>query len=163
MESGERGWIQLNSTAISRRKFLGLVGLAGIVGSMGIATLATVRSLVPNVLYEPSTRFRAGKLQDFTLGSITFIKEKKVYIQRDEKGLFAMSAICTHLGCTVPWLEANGHFECPCHGGKYHRDGHNFAGPPPRPLDRLKIELDAIGRVTVDTAKVVDGEYRLNV
>jgi cytochrome b6-f complex iron-sulfur subunit len=54
-------------------------------------------------------------------------------------------------------------FECPCHGSKYYRNGVNFAGPAPRPLDNYEMVLDDIGRLVVDKSKVVVTETELVV
>lgn len=48
-----------------------------------------------------------------------------------------LSARCTHLGCQVRWDDGTGEFLCPCHGGRFDREGRCIAGPPPRPLTRL--------------------------
>ena len=60
--------------------------------------------------------------------------------------LIAVSAGCTHSGCTVPWDAAQGLFACPCHGGRFNPDGTVNAGPPPRPLTTYaaKIEGDQV-------------------
>ncbi|MEK7359961.1 MAG: hypothetical protein AAB422_06265 [Planctomycetota bacterium] len=54
-------------------------------------------------------------------------------------------------------------FECPCHGSKYYRNGVNFAGPAPRPLDHFEVVLDDAGKLVVDTSKVVPLETELVV
>ena len=63
-----------------------------------------------------------------------------------------ISAICTHLGCTPDWKEAENKFKCPCHGSGYDSEGINFEGPAPRPMDRAHVELDPSGEIVVDTA-----------
>ncbi|MGH7363379.1 MAG: ubiquinol-cytochrome c reductase iron-sulfur subunit, partial [Candidatus Methylomirabilales bacterium] len=65
-----------------------------------------------------------------------------------------MLAICTHLGCTPNWLKAENKFKCPCHGSGFKRDGTNFEGPAPRPLDRIKIARTAEGKLVVDKSVI---------
>jgi glycine/D-amino acid oxidase-like deaminating enzyme/nitrite reductase/ring-hydroxylating ferredoxin subunit len=55
---------------------------------------------------------------------------KKVAVYRDEEGvLHERSAICPHLGCVVDWNPGEKTWDCPCHGSRYHRDGHVINGP----------------------------------
>jgi cytochrome b6-f complex iron-sulfur subunit len=69
---------------------------------------------------------------------------------RDEEGFFGIFAKCTHLGCTPRWLAAESKFKCPCHGSGYYKDGVNFEGPAPRPMDRVRITLADDGQLLVD-------------
>jgi len=57
-------------------------------------------------------------------------------IVQEDKTLqsYALNAICTHLGCVVPWSEANNKFMCPCHGSQYDPEGAVVRGPAPLPL-----------------------------
>jgi cytochrome b6-f complex iron-sulfur subunit len=55
----------------------------------------------------------------------------------------ALSAVCTHLGCVVQWLEAKGEFLCPCHAGRFAPTGAVLGGPPPRPLEALPLVVVA--------------------
>ena len=50
-----------------------------------------------------------------------------------------MSAVCTHLNCTVQYQEANKQIWCACHNGHYDLNGQNITGPPPRPLDAFVV------------------------
>jgi Rieske Fe-S protein len=65
-----------------------------------------------------------------------------VFIDRDGQGYRALSATCQHLGCQVHWDQGKHQFLCPCHGGVYDRDGRVVSGPPPRPLERLKVRVN---------------------
>ena len=56
-------------------------------------------------------------------------------------GVVAFSAVCTHLSCAVLWSKESGRLECPCHDGVFEaRSGNVLAGPPPRPLTRIRVE-----------------------
>ncbi|MCC6628111.1 MAG: Rieske 2Fe-2S domain-containing protein [Chloroflexi bacterium] len=68
-------------------------------------------------------------------------------------GLMAFYWKCTHLGCTVPWAQAEDKFHCPCHGSIFDRHGLVVGGPAPRPLDTMAIKIDG-DNVTVDTGKI---------
>ena len=69
--------------------------------------------------------------------------EKPVYVSKDAKGsLIVLSAVCTHLGCTVPWVEGEKKFICPCHLGTFSPEGRLISGPPPRDMDRLQAKVE---------------------
>jgi menaquinol-cytochrome c reductase iron-sulfur subunit len=71
------------------------------------------------------------------------ITEKPVYVARDARGgLVVLSAVCTHLGCTIPWIEKEKKFVCPCHSGTFAPDGRLLAGPPPRDMDLLVTKVE---------------------
>ena len=55
---------------------------------------------------------------------------------------FALNAICTHLGCVVPWNKAENKFMCPCHGSQYNEDGNVIRGPAPKPLKLSKTQVN---------------------
>jgi len=119
-----------------------------------------LRFMFPNVLYESDPKFIAGKKSDFPESPKvyeTFKTSQAVWVVRlTEEGqdrLVALSTVCTHLGCTPNWLEAEQKYKCPCHGSGYYLDGVNFEGPTPRPLERFRIYQDAAGNVVVDKAK----------
>ncbi len=65
-----------------------------------------------------------------------------VLVRTGEKEVKAMSTVCTHLGCTVYWEKDREEFYCPCHQGRFDKDGKVIAGPPPRPLDSYDVEID---------------------
>lgn len=122
---------------------------------------ATVRYLIPRVSYEPSDIFKAGRPEDYPMGSVTLISSRKVWIVREEKGLYALIAVCTHLSCQPRWLEKEQIFKCACHGGQFHKNGVNFAGPPPRPLDRVHISMSDDGRLLIDKGLKVGLDFIL--
>lgn len=69
------------------------------------------------------------------------------WVMKDEKGsIVAFSPICKHLGCTVNWNsnpQFKNEFFCPCHFGRYYKDGTNVPGTPPtKPLDRYKTKVE---------------------
>lgn len=71
----------------------------------------------------------------------------KFWLANTEKGVLALSMVCTHLGCLFKWSDVNNRFECPCHGSKFESDGKFIEGPAPRGLDRFALEVDAGGAV----------------
>jgi len=77
-----------------------------------------------------------------------------VWIIREEDGFYALSAICTHLGCTPKYLGSEDKFKCPCHGSGFRRSGINFEGPAPRPLERVGVSLAEDGQVLIDKSRL---------
>lgn len=162
----------------TRRSFLARIGLtATLLGLAGQAS-AFLRSIFPNVLYEPPQRFKVGVPDRFGEGAM-FLEDRRLFIFRQKNVFYAMSAVCTHLGCTVKMqrlnqpkkvkagereIEEHQEFLCPCHGSKYYGDGTNYAGPAPRPLSFFKLEIaPEDGQLIVDLSQKVDRGFRLTV
>jgi cytochrome b6-f complex iron-sulfur subunit len=135
---------------ITRRDFLNEITL-GALGIAGLGSVAvTYQYFSPNVLFEPSTTFRAGNPDLYPVHSVTFLQEQQVYIVRMPEGFYAVSAICTHLGCVTQWKPDTEMIACPCHGSKFKPDGAKIEGPAPRPLPHFAISLTADGELSVD-------------
>ncbi len=140
------------------------VGLAllGAIGGLWSAALA--RFMMPNVTTEPNRRFRVGFARDYPLGRVeTKFKDRfGVWIvhqtYRGQAQIYALRTVCTHLGCITIWQESEQKFKCPCHGSGFHRDGTNFEGPAPRPLERYAIRIADDGQLEVDRSRVFQRE-----
>jgi cytochrome b6-f complex iron-sulfur subunit len=95
----------------------------------------------------------AGPAENFEPGSVTPFPRGKFYLSRlDDGGFLALSRECTHLGCTVPWLDDEGRFICPCHASEYDQRGVVVSPPAPRPLDLFAVRIEN-GVVKVDTSE----------
>jgi cytochrome b6-f complex iron-sulfur subunit len=75
--------------------------------------------------------------------------ERVIVLKDKSQKLRALSAKCTHEGCTVQFVPADGIVWCACHNGKFALDGRVISGPPPRPLAAFKVEGELKGAVTV--------------
>ena len=138
---------------MTRRSVLGLASL-GIVILSSLSVLAgMLRMAKPNVFYEKSRKFKIGRPENFPVGTVKKLADRKVFIFSDSDGLHAISGVCTHLGCIVAITETG--FKCPCHGSKYTQDGKVIAGPAPRALPWLEISQSVDGSLVVDAAKEV--------
>jgi Rieske Fe-S protein len=74
-------------------------------------------------------------------GKIIDLAGKKTAVYRDEKGkIFAVSAVCTHMGCIVGWNNAEKTWDCPCHGSRFNIDGSVIHGPAIKKLDRIDLD-----------------------
>jgi cytochrome b6-f complex iron-sulfur subunit len=138
----------------SRRDVFGRFGWGVFAAFSGITLLGFLRSAFPRVLFTPPSTFKAGVPSDFIIGEVStkFQKDQRVWIIREEKGMYALWAKCTHLGCTPRWLTAEDKFKCPCHGSGFYKSGINFEGPAPRPLERLRITKADDGQIVIDLA-----------
>ena len=161
-----------------RRSFLRQLGMGALLAGVAGEAYMMLRALVPNVLYEPPLRFKLGSPQQFPEG-VTFLDEHRVFIVREKDTLHAISATCTHLGCTVKAItldqprrvtiqgrpvDIHAEFHCPCHGSKYYGEGTNYAGPAPKPLPWLAMEIAPDdGQLVVDASRIVGHDFRLKV
>jgi cytochrome b6-f complex iron-sulfur subunit len=140
------------------------VGFAALAATLGTWTLATVRFMFPNIVREPPSRFTVGTPDKFPPGQVEerFKAQFGVWIVNAEyngqQQIVALKSVCTHLGCTPNWLEAEQKFKCPCHGSGFYKDGINFEGPAPRPLERYAISLAANGEIEVDKSRIFQEE-----
>jgi nitrite reductase/ring-hydroxylating ferredoxin subunit len=141
---------------MSRRGALAAIG-AWIAGCWTLATAAVAGVFVAAPLFEraPRRRVSIGMLstfdQSFRAIDIQYQTNDgwhsrqelvRAYVRLDESGTpVALSGTCTHLGCTVRWNAEANEFQCPCHGGRFAPDGRVMDGPPPRPLQRMPIEV----------------------
>ncbi len=142
---------------ISRRGFISSfsLGWLGTLAAFGTGALSSVRYFYPNVLSNPPEQFVAGEPNDYPSNTVSsnFKSQYRVWIVNLGNRLVAILAICTHLGCTPNWISSRGIFKCPCHGSAYYMNGVNFAGPAPRPMDRVAIRLNPQGKIVVDKSK----------
>ncbi len=161
-----------------RRDFLIKLGIGAGVAGIGTQAAASLRSLLPNVSYDAPTTVKLGLPAEFPDG-LKFLPEQRLFVFREGRVFHAVSAVCTHLGCTVRaealsqpiTMEVGGapmrvthRFACPCHGSKYSGDGKVVRGPAPKPLAwyQLSVSTDD-GQLVVDLAKEVGREFRLTV
>jgi cytochrome b6-f complex iron-sulfur subunit len=152
---------------VKRRSFLSILGWGGLLAWLATVLGGMVRFAFPNVLYEPGKKVKLTKPADYPIGSVTFLAEKRLFLFRGEEGFRAMSAVCTHLGCTVrDFVKADNEFaqdhsHCPCHGSVFARDGEVLRGPAPQPLEFYRVNLLPNGRLQVDKDKQVAADWYL--
>ncbi len=167
-----------NAKPRDRRDFLLRFGTGAGVAAITVQAAASLRSLVPNVSYDPPTTVKLGAPAEFPDG-LKFLPDERLLVFREGNTFHAISAVCTHLGCTVraealsnpqttdvggSAMRLTHRFLCPCHGSEYKGDGSNVAGPAPKPLTwfRLSVSPDD-GQLVVDLADEVTHDFRLTV
>jgi len=168
----------MDSAQPDRRSVIVKLGVAAGGAALAAQAGIVLRSFVPNVSYDAPTRLKIGLPERYADG-LTFQPDARVFVARAGKRFRALSAVCTHLGCTVhaeavlrpdandPDLRlATQIFElsCPCHGSRYHADGTNISGPAPRPLAAYRLTLAPDdGQMVVDLGDEVEASFRLEV
>jgi len=167
-----------NDTGKGRRDFLVQAGIGAGMLALGYQAGASLRSLVPNVSYDAPTTVKLGLPAEFPDG-LKFLPDLRLFVFREGSVFHAISAVCTHLGCTVRAealsqvetrtvegapLRLTHRFQCPCHGSRYTGDGTNVAGPAPKPLAwyHLSIAPDD-GQLVADLARPVGRDFRLTI
>ncbi len=119
-----------------------------IIGTLLVAIGMFFRNLW-EYIYPPKEKkkyhkYLVAKIDSVPVGKAKEIKLGKtpVFVVHLPDGYRVFSGICTHLGCIVRWEEEKQRFFCPCHKGIYDKTGKVIGGPPPRPLDQYKVEVD---------------------
>lgn len=106
----------------------------------------------------------AGKpianLRDLAPGALVALAEPHVVLGRDDKGVYAMSILCTHQSCKVNVKSSGDSLECKCHRSFFDRDGNPTGGPAKRPLPRYDVRVEPSGDIFVDKDKGVDAAFR---
>jgi nitrite reductase/ring-hydroxylating ferredoxin subunit len=143
---------RLDPEPLPRRDFLGLASFAAAASALLFAAIGMLRLPKAAVLSSPSKRFRAGLPETLAAGVPYIPPGRSVALFRDAEGVYAVSTVCTHLGCIVN-PAANG-FECPCHGSRFAGDGSVLKGPAPRALPWVKVSGSA-GEYVVDEGQIV--------
>ena len=146
---------------LSRREMVTGIGVGSFALAAVSAASALARFAYPNLTTQKSGPVEIGTPDQYPAATLTFVAAARAYVGRDERGLYAIDATCTHLGCT-PRLDAGG-FACPCHGSRFDRQGQVTSGPAPRALTRLFVGRAASGNLLVDRDRAVDAAFRLQV
>ena len=143
---------------LHRRQFFGIVWAAAIAALIAQTGVGLMKFLTP-VLDEGSfgTVIRAGKVNEFEVGSVSYIRQERFYLVRLEEGFLALYRKCPHLGCVVPWEEDEDMFNCPCHSSLITMVGAVISGPAPRPMDLFPVEIRG-DEVYVDTGVIIERE-----
>ena len=152
---------RLDPPRVTRRSFLSLAAVGSFLATLATALAGMLRLPKPAVLPGPVRRFKVGRPEQFAVGSETRLEKENVFLFRDADGVYAISAVCTHLGCTVA-RSAKG-FECPCHGSKFGASGNVEAGPAPRGLPWLEVGRAADGQLVVYAENEVPDGTRFRV
>lgn len=154
--------LPLTEEELTRRKFLGAVGGGALTIACCGTAVAAVKYLEPPVLFEEDSRVAVGRPEEIAPGTVLVLPKQKIYVVRTADGFYALSSVCTHLGCMTRYDKEGAQLACPCHGSRFELDGSVRHGPAPKPLPRLHVAIER-GLLVVDTAKRVPHDTLLKV
>jgi cytochrome b6-f complex iron-sulfur subunit len=140
--------------------FLGAVGLAATELTALVAPFIRVNRLLGlGAPVAVGTRKQVLELFAATNDRPILFREGRFFLLHAPGGIIAVYRKCTHLGCAVPWSDAEDRFHCPCHGSEYDkRTAVVLRNPAPRPLQLFHITESPEGQLIVDTnpLRVID-------
>lgn len=129
-----------------RRRFLQTVLGVGVLASLASFLYPVIRYLAPPRTAEQSPdsvlAAKVGDLRPNTGKVFRFGSRPALLILTADGKYDAVTAVCTHLGCTVQYRPDLRLIWCPCHNGKYTPTGQNVSGPPPRPLEQFTVAIN---------------------
>jgi cytochrome b6-f complex iron-sulfur subunit len=146
----ENGVIERVEDSYTRRAFMAVGAVAGVAYVAALtypiyrylaspAEMALSASAVTEITLKDAQKLVPGSALMFKFGS-----SPAMLIHHTSGEWVALSAVCTHLGCTVQFEPASNRIHCACHGGNYDpHTGQNVSGPPPKPLTRYKVNVAA--------------------
>jgi cytochrome b6-f complex iron-sulfur subunit len=142
----------------TRRAFLAAAGVAGLAYTAALAYPIYRYLASPEEMAMEATAVTEVTLKDaqkLPLGAVLMFKfgaSPALLIHHEDGRWISMTAVCTHLGCTVQYEPQADRIHCACHGGVYNPyTGANVSGPPPRPLKLFKVAVNEAG---VDVSRV---------
>ena len=140
------------------------VGWTSYSAACAVMLGGLTRFLFPNWLREPPSQFKIGAPGEYAPESVStkWAAQYGIWVvntvYEGQSQIYALKTVCTHLGCTPNWLDAEQKFKCPCHGSGFRISGINFEGPAPRPLERYAIQLADDGLLEVDKSQTFQQE-----
>jgi len=144
---------RLDPEAMPRRDFLGIAAASMAAGACGFAALGAAKLPKAAVLPSAAKKFKVTLPESLPSGTPFFPEGRSVVVFRDGDKVFAMSTVCTHLGCIVKPAAMG--FDCPCHGSQFAPDGTVLRGPAPKGLPWLSVRSAGGGAILIDEGTVV--------
>ncbi len=158
----EKGVLNMDGQPMPRRKFLINLALAWATFAAAVGGAVTVLSafFIPRVDFTKVDIFKVGAPDNFPKNTVdeSFKASQGVWMVNDGQKIFAISIVCTHLGCTPNWMPNESKFKCPCHGSGFTLQGVNFEGPAPVPLRRYEVSLADDGQIVVNKGRLFMAE-----
>ena len=146
---------------VDRRSFLTLLAQGSVAAAITAVIAQTVRFLSFQPPDSESSIVPLGQPDSYPRDSLVYVAEARAYVGHDGDGLYALDAVCPHLGCLVEPHEDGG-FMCPCHDSLFDEEGRPLNGPATRPLQHLHLWFDQEqGQLLVDRSEPVEPAVRL--
>lgn len=144
---------RLDPELLPRRDFLGLAALWSALTTLAFGLLGALRLPRAAVVPSASHKFRITLPQGLAPGEPFIPPGRPIAVFRDADGVYAVSTVCTHLGCIVK-AEAGG-FGCPCHGSRFGIDGVVVKGPAPKALPWVAVSAIGGDTFMIDASATV--------
>ncbi len=144
---------RLDPELMPRRDFLGLAAWWSAAAALLFGFFGAMRLPKAAVLPSPSKRFRVRLPASLDIGQAFVPPGRSVAIFKGADGVYALSRVCTHLGCIINPTEKG--FDCPCHGSKFNKDGSVARGPAPKALPWLEVKPLGGENLLIDEGKTV--------
>jgi cytochrome b6-f complex iron-sulfur subunit len=145
------------SSKTSRRRFLDLLVGVSALGWIASVAYPIIRYLKPLPQSGATAPTRLNREESAKLEQNKFVivpvSGQRVIILQSEDQLHALSAKCTHEGCTVTYVPGQSGLWCPCHDGRFDLNGHVLSGPPPQPLLKYVAQRQPDGGIVISEAR----------
>jgi Rieske Fe-S protein len=160
----ESGSASSKGLRFNRRSFLTWLARGSVAAAVTAVAAQTVRFLSFQPPSSESSILPLGQPDSYPRNSLIYMAEARVYVGHDSDGLYALDAVCPHLGCLVQRNEEEGGFICPCHDSLFDEAGQALSGPATRPLQHLHLWFDSEqNQLLVDRSEAVEPAVRLVV
>jgi cytochrome b6-f complex iron-sulfur subunit len=130
---------------VKRRSFIDIFFGGSLLATIAAFLYPVVRYVLPSksagVIQNNVTAAKVGELPPNAAKVFKFGSAPAVLVNTAEGTLVALSAVCTHLTCTVRYDGETGTLFCPCHNGRFDLSGNVLSGPPPKPLETFAVEI----------------------
>ena len=130
---------------MKRRNFLDIFFGGSLLATIAAFLYPVIRYVLPSKTAGATpnsvTAAKAGELPPNAAKVFKFGSAPAVLVNTAEGTLVALSAVCTHLTCTVRYDGDTATLFCPCHNGRFDLSGNVLSGPPPRPLETFNVEI----------------------
>ncbi|MFC1477585.1 ubiquinol-cytochrome c reductase iron-sulfur subunit [candidate division KSB1 bacterium] len=126
---------------LDRRNFIGKM-MVGCGAALGLQTAYAGGKFLAEkpVAEKKPVNLSLASLPEGSRTSVMY-GGNKVEVIRTEKGVRALSMVCTHLGCIVIWEDSKGTYHCPCHDAYFDENGGVVSGPPTLPLEEIPVTI----------------------
>ena len=130
---------------MKRRSAIDLFLGGSLVATIAAFIYPVVRYLLPpkrpNVSQDTVVAAKTGELAPNSAKVFRFGAAPAILVNTPEGKLVALTAVCTHLACTVRFEAETETLFCPCHNGRFDLGGNVLSGPPPRPLETFAVTV----------------------